>query len=111
MSDPVTNVEIEDVLSSIRRLVSTDGRDDKARGTRADQPTGTAPEAKEDDSDRLVLTPSLRVDNSQAEPEPGPEDAGRRRTSRRRTRRSNPRTCRLTQMTTTPSKTSATTGP
>ncbi len=76
MSDPVTNVEIEDVLSSIRRLVSTDGRDDKARGTRADQPTGTAPEAKEDDSDRLVLTPSLRVDNSQAEPEPGPEDAG-----------------------------------
>lgn len=52
MSDPVSNVEIEDVLSSIRRLVSTDHRE--PRGQR---------EAKAPiDADRLVLTPSLRVE-------------------------------------------------
>lgn len=48
MSDAVTNTEVEDVLSSIRRLVSEDKR-----------PT---PEAKpEPTADRLVLTPALRV--------------------------------------------------
>jgi len=51
MSDPVTNVEIEDVLSSIRRLVSAD-----------DRPAKEAVEADEA-SDKLVLTPALRVDN------------------------------------------------
>lgn len=49
MSDPVTNVEIEDVLSSIRRLVSDDIRVVKPK-----------PEAVKH-SDRLVLTPALRV--------------------------------------------------
>ena len=48
MSDPMTNTEVEDVLSSIRRLVS----DDK----RAEAAPKPAPAA-----DRLVLTPSLRV--------------------------------------------------
>ncbi len=48
MSDPMTNTEVEDVLSSIRRLVS----DDK----RADQKAEEQPA-----NDRLVLTPSLRV--------------------------------------------------
>ena len=48
MSDPVTNVEVEDVLSSIRRLVSDDKR-----------PTSLAETAPS--SDRLVLTPALRV--------------------------------------------------
>jgi hypothetical protein len=69
MSDPVTNVEIEDVLSSIRRLVS-DG--DKAR-TRDPAPADTAavPEISPDTSaesmtvsatsDRLVLTPAFLV--------------------------------------------------
>lgn len=74
MSDPVTNVEIEDVLSSIRRLVS-DG--DKAR-TRdpaqivvaATEAARAAPDAapesndvsqKTDTSDRLVLTPAFLV--------------------------------------------------
>ncbi|WP_026757986.1 hypothetical protein [Sediminimonas qiaohouensis] len=47
MSDPVTNVEIEDILSSIRRLVSDEDRSDET-------------EDKQDDN-RLVLTPSLRV--------------------------------------------------
>ncbi|MBY6066871.1 hypothetical protein KUW17_08970 [Leisingera aquaemixtae] len=52
MSDPVTHAEIEDVLSSIRRLVSEDGRG---------QPAAPEPAA------RLVLTPALRVQ----EPAPG----------------------------------------
>jgi hypothetical protein len=57
MSDPVTNVEIEDVLSSIRRLVSEDVR-----------PAVSASKRKA--PDRLVLTPSLRVnvDESAARP-------------------------------------------
>ncbi|WP_264210384.1 hypothetical protein [Leisingera thetidis] len=46
MSDPVTHAEIEDVLSSIRRLVSDDNRGESA-----------APEP----AARLVLTPALRV--------------------------------------------------
>ncbi|MEL6620658.1 MAG: hypothetical protein AAFP16_17415 [Pseudomonadota bacterium] len=59
MSDPMTNTEVEDVLSSIRRLVS----DDK----RADAPAEAPPA-----TDRLVLTPALRVPD---EPEHGPETA------------------------------------
>ena len=56
MSDPVTNVEIEDVLSSIRRLVSCEERVDEADVHR--------PEAQDDaGDDRLVLTPAQRVDD------------------------------------------------
>lgn len=47
MSDPVTNVEIEDVLASIRRLVSEEARP---------EPHVSATPGK------LVLTPSLRVE-------------------------------------------------
>jgi hypothetical protein len=56
MSDPVTNAEVEDVLSSIRRLVSEDKR-----------PLHVA--QRDQSSDRLVLTPALRVaeDHSYAE--------------------------------------------
>ncbi|CUH63734.1 hypothetical protein TG4357_00857 [Thalassovita gelatinovora] len=46
MSDPVTNVEIEDVLASIKRLVSEESRAE----TMAPEPPG-----------KLVLTPALRV--------------------------------------------------
>ncbi len=54
MSDPVTNVEIEDVLSSIRRLVSEDTR--------------TRPAFKPArQRDRLVLTPALRVKDAEAD--------------------------------------------
>lgn len=61
MSDPVTNVEIEDVLSSIRRLVSEEGRD-KPRKSRAVRDPGES---------RLVLTPALRVaDRAEEAPEP-----------------------------------------
>ncbi|MEM1233353.1 MAG: hypothetical protein AAGH70_04435 [Pseudomonadota bacterium] len=49
MSDPVENYEIEDVLSSIRRLVSQEG----ARST-----PDPAPEGR----DAFVLTPDARVD-------------------------------------------------
>ena len=48
MSDPMTNTDVEDVLASIRRLVSDNGRPGSAT---VQQPP----------SDRLVLTPSLRV--------------------------------------------------
>ena len=58
MSKPVTNVEIEDVLSSIRRLVSSSDR--------VERPVETAPE---EEQDRLVLTPSLRVDDEAVEEE------------------------------------------
>lgn len=47
MSDPVTNVDVEDVLSSIRRLVSEEPVQRRAL------------EAKK--TDRFVLTPALRV--------------------------------------------------
>lgn len=57
MSDPVTNVEIEDVLSSIRRLVSEDSRSAKP----ATRPART---------DKLVLTPSLRVQDAAADTAP-----------------------------------------
>ena len=50
MSDPVTNIEIEDVLSSIRRLV--------AETERAQE---RAPERPVQTPDRLVLSPALRV--------------------------------------------------
>ena len=55
MSDPVTNVEIEDVLASIRRLVSEDVRVRPMVPAAAPAPS-VAPGA-----DRLVLTPALRV--------------------------------------------------
>ena len=55
MADPMTNMEIEDVLSSIRRLVSEDLRP----GFRAESPVEPAglPEAE----GKLVLTPAFRV--------------------------------------------------
>lgn len=58
MSDPVKNVEVEDVLSSIRRLVSDDKR------------PAPEPDAVLTAQDRLVLTPALRVmDDPDSEPE------------------------------------------
>ncbi|MFP7673692.1 hypothetical protein ACG74X_10095 [Marivita sp. S0852] len=57
MSDPVTNVEIEDVLSSIRKLV--------AEETRA-----TPPVRKPAEQDRLVLTPAQRVEEPPKPSEP-----------------------------------------
>ncbi len=56
MSDPVTNVEIEDVLSSIRRLV--------AEGGKSSAPTDAQENMDATDNtaaERFVLTPALRV--------------------------------------------------
>ncbi|OBY24250.1 hypothetical protein [Leisingera sp. JC1] len=60
MSDPVTHAEIEDVLSSIRRLVSEDTRE---------QPAAPEPAA------RLVLTPALRVQETAPRNDPRPDPA------------------------------------
>ncbi|KZY38606.1 hypothetical protein A3731_39975, partial [Roseovarius sp. HI0049] len=60
MSDPVTNVEIEDVLSSIRRLVSADDRE-------APQHRQTAEAAPRPQEARLVLTPAQRVDEPEGD--------------------------------------------
>jgi hypothetical protein len=57
MSDPVTNVEIEDVLASIRRLVLEGATPPAPVVAAAPANTATRPEM----SDRLVLTPALRV--------------------------------------------------
>ena len=54
MSKPVTNVEIEDVLSSIRRLVSSSDRVERRDAS-----------TEEETPDKLVLTPSQRVDEEQ----------------------------------------------
>lgn len=60
MSDPVSNVEIED-LSSIRRLLSEDAR--------------PKPEVRPAYSDKLVLTPALRVTDEPVESLPEAEVA------------------------------------
>lgn len=59
MSEPVSNAEIEDVLSSIRRLVSEE-----------DKKTRSVPHADPTAMGKLVLTPALRIAESpQKEPE------------------------------------------
>jgi len=74
MSKPVTNEEVEDVLSSIRRLVSEDKR--PLAGLRAAPPDTRGSDemllAKDPASDRLVLTQALRV----TEPVETPLDLG-----------------------------------
>jgi hypothetical protein len=62
MSDPIANAEIEDVLSSIRRLVSAE-----ERGERPGRPQ---PKNRENPNARLVLTPAHRVDDAQPEDVP-----------------------------------------
>lgn len=59
MSEPVSNAEIEDVLSSIRRLVSED--------TRTTIRSRVEEETRPVVQDRLVLTPSLRVTSDEPE--------------------------------------------
>jgi hypothetical protein len=59
MSDPVTNVEIEDVLSSIRRLVSEEDR-------AVDEPVEAAHKHGQEAA-RFVLTPALRVADAPVE--------------------------------------------
>lgn len=61
MSKPVTNAQIEDVLSSIRRLVSEEIRTDPRVLPQGGAGEAT-PKALAETAGRLVLTPSLRVD-------------------------------------------------
>ncbi|MEJ6479588.1 MAG: hypothetical protein QNL92_13010 [Octadecabacter sp.] len=64
MSDPVKNVDIEDVLSSIRRLI-IDVDKPRARDSgpmaEASGSAAVAPESDGMSSERLVLTPAFRV--------------------------------------------------
>lgn len=78
MSEPMSSVEIEDVLSSIRRLVSDDLRP-QARPLRDVEPAAPVVQPvmqpvvrAEKASDKLLLTPALRI---VPEPEPEPEVA------------------------------------
>jgi hypothetical protein len=74
MSNPVTNVEIEDVLSSIRRLVSDEARPARSVAEPKEQFSQTAKpddQRKPAEAPALVLTPALRVlDGALVEPEP-----------------------------------------
>ena len=85
MSDPVTNVEIEDVLSSIRRLVLNEERPRKAqdgapKGDGAEGATARAAEAQRaaqgaPEADKLVLTPFFRVDDHGQGSDSAPDEA------------------------------------
>lgn len=69
MSDTAPHVEIEDLLASVRRLVSAersdrreDGRAPAASSAKpSDRPAGVSPGAGKAPADRLVLTADLRV--------------------------------------------------
>lgn len=66
MSDPVTNMAIEDVLSSIRRLVSEGDRPTKPDMFSQPSPITSAPppavaEQAPEIADKFVLTPALRI--------------------------------------------------
>ncbi|MDF3413042.1 hypothetical protein HKX54_01110 [Sulfitobacter sp. M57] len=77
MSDPVTNAEVEDVLSSIRRLVSEDNRPvqiSKVDSNGASSGRHVDSARPQPMTDRLVLTPALRVSESPEE-EPVSETA------------------------------------
>ena len=67
MSDPVKNVEIEDVLSSIRRLISENDRTPKQEApAEAPVPKPQDPVERGGMQGRLVLTPALRVTEGEA---------------------------------------------
>ncbi len=65
MSEPMSSIEIEDVLSSIRRLVS----DDRGPFARDPGPEPAAATSRPAEPPRLLLTPALRVVRR-----PAPED-------------------------------------
>lgn len=72
MSEPMTNVEIEDVLSSIRRLVSEDlrpaARRADPRPVKAPPPVSVDPAPGSSAPDPLVLTAAQRVEGDGAPP-------------------------------------------
>lgn len=83
MSDPVTNVDVEDVLSSIRRLVSDTRSDEKSKESsesHAVEAETTQPDhevqAESKPADALILTSALRVNSEEtdSQPDAGPAD-------------------------------------
>ncbi|WP_127900971.1 hypothetical protein [Solirhodobacter olei] len=74
MSDRMTNTEIEDVLSSIRRLVSEEQRYPfrSERGARTETP---APATSGEPVDKLVLTPAFRIPQDPPAASPAPQSA------------------------------------
>ncbi len=90
MSEPVTQAEIEDVLSSIRRLVSEDSRSDGAAvqlrqaHSESAELTGSDPASAEEavsslppkSATRLVLTPALRVPETPDQEDASQESSG-----------------------------------
>ncbi len=64
MPEPVTNAQIEDVLSSIRRLVSEDSTHD-ARVMQPSKPSESAAPQDAARTGKLVLTPALRVEEDE----------------------------------------------
>lgn len=78
MADPMTNMEIEDVLSSIRRLVSEDLRP----GFRAE--SHGEPVVTPDNEGKLVLTPAFRVTDTPPAARPDEAQVWRRAASRYR---------------------------
>lgn len=65
MSDPVTNVDVEDVLSSIRRLVSEtkpDNRQETKEPETGESAPADVPQDAAKPAEALILTSALRVD-------------------------------------------------
>jgi hypothetical protein len=74
MSEPMSSVEIEDVLSSIRRLVSEDLRPATPRTPAPAENHAPAP-AAEQVASKLILTPALRVVPPETKAEAAPATA------------------------------------
>jgi len=74
MSEPMSSGEIEDVLSSIRKLVSEDLRPAAVRGK--DPQADPRPKARlsfgQDEADKLLLTPAFRVVEDRTSPKVAP---------------------------------------
>ncbi|EPX80816.1 hypothetical protein [Litoreibacter arenae] len=77
MSDPVSNADVEDVLSSIRRLVSSDSSSDDGATEEGEDTCEGRPSASDSDDDKktkpadaLILTSALRVNQPVEEPKP-----------------------------------------
>ena len=73
MSEAVTNSDIEDVLSSIRRLISENPGDEAAPDAPASAPHTQAPAAPPPEREKLVLTPALRVADAEKAPAEAPK--------------------------------------
>jgi cell pole-organizing protein PopZ len=75
MSDPVTNVDVEDVLASIRRLISQDSVEEWQDTSQSKDHKGQpAVQEDEDRTSRFLLTPALRIVGADDTASNQPED-------------------------------------